>query len=130
MADASPGPSHPPPAADAATRPGAATFLALLAFYLVAIALATYPAITTMGSRLPNLGDPLTHLWTMRWYKACLLEAKSPFRCPDIQYPVGAPLGYFPPMQLQTLVYIPLSMMFDNDILCYNLIWIFGLLYT
>ncbi|HEV3167359.1 MAG TPA: hypothetical protein VGZ22_25340 [Isosphaeraceae bacterium] len=119
-----------PSLASVPPRPGARTFAALVAFYLVAIAIATYPAVTTLGSRLPNLGDPLTHLWTMKWYKACLVEGKSAFRSPDIQYPVGAPLGLFPPMQLQTLVYIPLSSIFQNDILCYNLIWLFGLLYT
>jgi hypothetical protein len=117
-------------ATDASTRLGMRTLLFVLAFYLACLAVATYPAFTALGSRLPSLSDPLTHLWTMRWYKACLLEGKSPLRCPDVQYPVGAPLGYFPPMHLQSLMYIPLSTITKNDILCYNLIWIFGFLYT
>ena len=34
-------------------------------------------------------GDPLQHLWIIRWSRACLLEGRSPFFCPDIQFPVG-----------------------------------------
>jgi hypothetical protein len=31
-------------------------------------------------------------------------------------------------LQLQGLLYLPLSLVIKNDTLCYNLIWIFGLL--
>ena len=45
----------------------------------------------------------------MRWYKSCLMESRNPFYCPEIQYPVGVPLGYFSPLLLQSLQYLILS---------------------
>jgi hypothetical protein len=116
---------------EAPLSPGGRTLAVVLGLYLVAIVLATLPVARKMATDLPSPPlDPLTHLWTMRWYKACLLEGKLPFRSPDIQYPVGAPLGFFPPMQLQTLFYVPLSFVVENDVLIYNLIWYFAFLYT
>jgi hypothetical protein len=91
-------------------------------FYLGCLVVATWPAFATFGSTLPSRIDPLAHLWTMRWNKACLVEGRLPFFCPEIQYPVGAPLGTLPPMHFQTLIYIPLSWLTSNDILCYNVI--------
>ena len=91
-------------------------------FYMLCLTLATWPAVPKMGSELPSRVDPLAHIWTMRWNKSCLMAGRLPFHCPDIQYPVGAALGTLPPMHFQTLLYIPLSLVFSNDILCYNLI--------
>lgn len=102
--------------------------LLTLVSYTVCVAVATYPMAVSFSSKVPNLGDPLEHLWIMRWYKSCLLDGRSPFCCPELHAPVGVPLGYFPPMQLQTLLYVPLSLVLDNDALCYNLIWLFGFL--
>jgi hypothetical protein len=97
--------------------------IALAIFYAVCAAIATYPAVRTMSSTLPSRVDPLVHLWTLRWYKTCLAEGRLPFHCPEIQYPVGAPLGFLPPMHYQALLYLPLSCVISNDVLCYNLIW-------
>ena len=107
----------PPP-----LTPGWKTMAGVAALYLACLAAATWPAFATFGSTLPSRVDPLAHLWTMRWNKSCLLAGKLPFVCPEIQYPVGAALGTLPPMHFQTLLYIPLSMLTSNDILCYNLI--------
>ncbi len=99
-------------------------------FYVGCVSVATYPAVRSIGTGLPHLVDPLVHLWTMRWYKTCLTEGRLPFLCPEIQYPVGAPLGYLPPMHFQSLIYLPLSLLTDNDVLCYNLIWFSSFLLT
>jgi hypothetical protein len=99
--------------------------------YLAALSAATYPAVTHLQTALPSaLPDPLMHLWVMTWYKSCLLEGRAPLVCPDIQYPVGAPLGHFSPMHLQALLYLPLSSIIHNDTLCYNLLWFGGFLFT
>jgi hypothetical protein len=99
--------------------------------YLAALGAGTYPAFAHLRSALPfSLPDPLMHLWIMRWYKSCFLEGRLPLVCPDIQYPTGAPLAHFSPMHLQGLLYIPLSSLISNDILCYNLLWIGGFLFT
>ena len=98
--------------------------------YLVALTAATWPFARTFASRLPSLGDPLQHLWVMRWYKQCLLEWQSPLVAPGLQYPVGAPLGNFSPLHLQSLVYLIVSAVSDNDVLCYNLVWLAGMMLT
>jgi hypothetical protein len=107
----------------------AATALIAL-FYAVCVTIATWPRVALFGSSLPSLEDPLQHLWIMRWYRACLFEGLSPVLCPQIQYPVGAPLGCFSPLQFQALLYIPLSLVIPSDVLCYNLIWMLGLVTT
>ncbi len=121
-------PSDPNPTGP--LTPGWRTLLAVLAFYLAALAVATWPAFAHFGSELPSRVDPLAHIWTMRWNKRCLLEGRLPFVCPEIQYPVGAALGTLPPMHFQTMLYVPLSFVFANDVLCYNVIRTFAFLLT
>ena len=104
--------------------------LAVLSAYILAVLSTTWPFATTFSTRLPSTGDPLQHLWVMRWYKQCLLEWRSPLVCPDLQYPVGAPLGNFSPLHLQSFLYLIASSILENDVLCFNLIWLFGLLFT
>jgi hypothetical protein len=111
-------------------RLGASGLLALIAFQVLCVAVANYPALLTLGSTLPEASDTLQHLWVMRWYKTCLLEGRSVFLCPEIQYPVGAPLGNFSPLHLQSLLYLPLSFASSNDVLCYNLVWFSGLVFS
>jgi hypothetical protein len=106
------------------------TWAIVTALYVVCVSLATWPRILGFGSDLPSPGDPLQHLWIMRWYRTCLLEGRSMVICPEIQYPVGAPLGTFSPLHFQSLLFIPLSLVIENDILCYNLVWMFGMVFT
>lgn len=126
MADASGAPAEGP----ASRSPGGRAVAAVSLLYAACVAAATYPSILVTGSALPNLCDPLLHLWTMRWYRTCLLEGRSPFVCPEMQYPVGLPLGNLPPMHFQTLLYLPLSSVLSNDIACYNVIWFLAFLLT
>lgn len=122
-----PSPEMPTPA----SRLGAGTISAVLGFYVAALAAATYPVLFHIGSVLPGfLPDALMHLWVMRWYRICLLEGQWPWFCPDIQYPVGAPLGKFSPLHFQGLLYLLLSSFTSNDTLCYNLLWTAGFLLT
>ncbi len=109
-------------------RLGWKSFLAILALHTAALACATYPMVLNLGTKLPEAFDSLQHLWLMRWYRSCLWEGKSIFLCPQIQYPVGASLGSFSPLHLQSLLFLPLSIVLGNDILSYNLVWTFGLL--
>ena len=102
----------------------------LTLFYTAAAILATWPFVLTFGDTLPASGDPSQHLWIMNWYKNCLLEWKSPFLCAGLQYPIGAPLGLFSPLYVQTAMFVPLSIATHNDILSYNIIWLTGLVTT
>ncbi len=113
-----------------ATRLDRKTLFLVTIGYLAGIAIATYPFVFSFGSRLPgSLLDPLQHLWIVRWYKTCLLNWQSPVICRELQYPIGAPLGNFSPLHLQALLYLPLSFLF-NDVTCFNLIWVTGILTT
>jgi hypothetical protein len=124
---------------DSASRDGgptgrpltARTLVLVLAFYSAALTVATWPMARDLSTALPgSLTDTLQHLWIMRWYRACLFEGRSPLICPDVQFPVGAPLGNFSPLHAEALAYVPLSIAIGNDVLCFNLIWAFGLLLT
>ena len=99
-------------------------------FYVLCVCFATWPRILWFRSCLPSLLDPLQHLWIMCWYKACLFEGQSLILCPEVLYPTGVPLGCFSPLHFQALLYIPLSLVIANDVLCYNLIWMFGMVTT
>ncbi len=96
--------------------------------YLGLAVVVSYPLIRTLGSSLPgSLTDPLQHLWVMRWYRTCLAEWRSPLICPELQYPVGAPLGNFSPLHMQFLIFLPLSLILGNDILSFNLVWLLAM---
>jgi hypothetical protein len=123
------GDEGPPPRA-----PGWRATAVATALYAACLAVATYPTVTHLDTALPSgsrhavSSDAQMHLWVMRWYKSCLLEGRSPVLCPDVQFPTGAPIGDFSPMHLQALLYLPLSAVVKNDVLCYNILWIIGFL--
>ena len=99
--------------------------------YFACASAATYPAVLRFSSEIPgDLTDPLEHLWLMRWSRACLLEGRSPFFCPELHATMGVPLGYFPTMHVQTLAYLAISPVLDNDVACFNAIWFAGLIAT
>ncbi|RUL86928.1 hypothetical protein [Tautonia sociabilis] len=111
--------------------PSGRRLLGMSAVYAVLAVVGTWPAITTVHTALPGqFSDPLVHLWTMRWHKQCLLEGRLPFHSPGLQHPVGAPVGYLPPLQYQSLLYLGLSSVLSNDVLCYNIIWFLGFVLT
>jgi hypothetical protein len=118
------------PPDDADRPPGWRTLALVLAAYAAALALATDPAAGSLATRLPSAADPLQHLWIMRWNASCLRDGRLPFLCPDLQCPVGAPLGNFSPLHLQSLIYAILSSFIGNDVLCYNVLWASGFLAT
>lgn len=120
-------PDHINPQESPGPRLGWMSVAVAAAFYTVCVSIATWPRIAWFRSSLPSLFDPLQHLWIMRWYRTCLLEGQSPILCPEILYPTGAPLGCFSPLHFQALLYVPLSLAIPNDALCYNLIWLFGM---
>lgn len=109
----------------------AATLAAVALSYFACASAATYPVILTFGSRMPGqLTDPLEHLWLMRWSRSCLLEGRSPFFCPSLNAPTGVPLGYFPTLHVQTLGYLALRLITENDVACFNTLWFSGFVAT
>jgi hypothetical protein len=115
----------------AGSRPlGWKALVLILAFHFGALAIATHPAVWNFRWGMAATEDAWVHVWTLRWYKSCLLEHRSILFCPEIQYPAGAPLGSLSPMQFQALLYLPLSFLISSDTICYNILWITGLLLT
>jgi hypothetical protein len=112
------------------SRFGLKALILVVAFHAVAVSIATYPAVATFRSAIPCNADPWEHLWIMRWYKTCLAEGRSVVFCPEIQAPVGAPFGTFTPLHLQSAIYVPLSTIIHDDVILYNILWMFGLLLT
>lgn len=111
-------------------RFGLRALILVVALHTVAVSIATYPAVTRLGSAIPFNADPWEHLWIMHWYKACLAEGRPVVVCPEIQAPVGAPFGTFTPLHLQAAIYVPLSTFIHDDVILYNILWMTGLLLT
>jgi hypothetical protein len=110
--------------------PGVRACSAVLALYSLALGLATAPFLRRFGRSLPaGWVDAYQALWVMKQNRACLLRGEWPWFSADIHCPTGAPLGLFSPLHLQSLIFIPLSAVFD-DVTCYDLIWFGSLLLT
>lgn len=107
------------------------TWVATSVGYVAAVAFATDPLLRNVRSRVPGLlMDVQQHLWILCWYRTCFLEGRWPLFCGEILYPVGAPLGNFSPLQLQGILFVPLSILTADDVLSYNLLWLLGMLIT
>jgi hypothetical protein len=110
--------------------PGRRTLAGAAVLYAAALAAATWPYALRIATDLPTSGDPPQHLWILRWYRTCLREGRSPLLCPELQFPTGAPLSGFSPLHAQAALFVPLSLALGDDILCYNVVWAFGLITT
>ncbi len=111
--------------------PGPGTIVGVIASYVGLLAAATFPVVLTLGTKLAGqITDPLMHLWLIRWARTCLVEGRSPFFCPDVHYPVGVPLGFYPTMHLPTVLYLILGQFTASDTVRINLIWATGIVGT
>jgi hypothetical protein len=102
----------------------------IVGLQVAGLVVATWPAVLSFRTSVPCNIDVFQHLWILHWYKTCLLEGRSVVFCPELQYPVGAPLGYFSPLHLQALLFFPLSIFTNNDTFCWNTICAAGVLFT
>ena len=111
--------------------PGGRDTLIALGVYLAALSAATFPVVLRFGRSLPaGWVDAYQALWVMRWNREHLLQGRLPGLIAEpIHRPTGAPLGLFSPLQLQSLLFVPLATAF-GDLTCYSLIWVFSLLAT
>ena len=113
------------------SRPGWIVWISAALGYLTMAMLATWPIVTHFGAEIPGeLTDPLEHLWLMRWLRSCLIEGRNPLFCSEIQAPIGVPLGYFPTMHLQTVLYILGRLVTANDAAIFTTIWLLGFVTT
>ena len=109
---------------------GTRTLLVVAVGYMLAVGVATFPRILSLGTDLPTLSDPVSHLCVLRWYRQCLLNWQNPLVHGGIQAPTGFPIGLNPPMLLATAAYILLSLVIPNDVLIYNVLWFGSFLFA
>jgi hypothetical protein len=101
-----------------------------LALHVAGLAVATWPVVLSFPWHVPQNPDVFSGLWVMRWYRSCLLEGRSIFFCPEIQHPVGVPLGCFTPLLVQSVIYFLCSAAIPDDAICWNIVWLVGMLLT
>jgi hypothetical protein len=108
------------PAAPA--RPGPpSTQLVLLACYLVTGLAVTWPRVTYLWGRLPNIRDAGGYVWDFWWVAHQLVHLSSPWTTGYLAAPVGASLGYHTLMPLPGVLLAPVTLMFGPSA-SYNLL--------
>lgn len=101
-----------------------------LTLHTLGLAVATWPLIRTFPFQMPLHEDSLGSLWLFRWYKACLFEGQSVWFCKEVLHPAGVPMGSYTPMYLQSLIFSFLSTIIHDDVICWNILWLIGMLGT
>ncbi len=66
--------------------------LLVLAFFLVATAVLTWPIPASLASASGMRGDYFNNLWNFWWVKRCVVELESPFSTDFLYYPMGISL--------------------------------------
>ena len=94
------------------------------------LAIATWPLVLTFPFEMPLHTDTLGSLWVLRWYKACLFEGQSTWFCNEVLHPAGVPMGSYTPLYVQSLIYSICSLIIKNDVVCWNILWLIGILGT
>jgi hypothetical protein len=101
-----------------------------LALHLAGLVLATWPLVLTFPFEVPANSDVIGGLWLLRWYRTCLLGGGSVFFCPEIMHPAGVPMGFFTPLYLQSVLFTLCAGVSSNDVVCWNIVWLIGMLGT
>jgi 4-amino-4-deoxy-L-arabinose transferase-like glycosyltransferase len=108
------------PAAPA--RPGPRSRqLALLAGYLVTGLAVTWPRVTYLWGRLPNIRDVGGYVWDFWWVAHQLVHLSSPWTTGYQAAPVGSSLGYHTLMPLPGVLLAPVTLVFGPSA-SYNLL--------
>jgi hypothetical protein len=106
----------------APARPGRlSTQLVLLACYLVTGLAVTWPRVTYLWGRLPNIRDAGGYVWDFWWVAHQLVHLSSPWSTGYLAAPVGASLGYHTLMPLPGVLLAPVTLMFGPSA-SYNLL--------
>jgi len=101
-----------PPRRTLAGRPFA-THLVLLAAYLVAGIVVTWPQATFLfRGRVPNVRDVASYVWALWWVAHQVVHLGNPFFTSYMAAPVGIQLGFDTLMPLPALIMTPVTLLF------------------
>ena len=95
--------------------------LLLLASYLVTGLAVTWPRVTYLSGRLPNIRDVGGYVWDFWWVAHQLVHLSSPWTTSYLAAPVGSSLGYHTLMPLPGVVMAPVTLAFGPSA-SYNLL--------
>jgi hypothetical protein len=109
-ADGDAGREHPP--SRLLSRP-AAVHLLILACYLVAGIIATWPRATQLGSgKVPDTTDTAQYVWNFWWLAHCVTHLQNPWLTKYMGAPFGVQLGFNTLMPLPCLLLVPVTLAF------------------
>lgn len=94
-------------------RPGWRGELLILAFFVLATALLTWPMVATLGQATGTRGDYLGNLWNAWWVKHTLGTGSSPFWTDYLYFPEGISLRRHTLSPLNALSLAALTSVFD-----------------
>ena len=86
--------------------------LLVLACFLAAGIVATWPRITFLAGRLPGKSDEGSYVWDLWWMAHQTVHAAYPWFTHDLAAPVGAQLGFHALMPLAGLLMTPVTLAF------------------
>jgi hypothetical protein len=93
----------------------------LLACYVAAGVVATWPLATYLGGRLPGIHDPASYVWSLWWVAHQVSHLSNPWFTSQMAAPVGVQLGYDTLMPLLGVLMLPVTML-AGPVLSYNLL--------
>jgi hypothetical protein len=106
----------------AATRPWARE-LAVLAGFLAAGVVATWPLATYLAGRLPATRDVAVYVWDLWWVAHQVIQLHNPWSTTYMAAPAGLQLAYHTLVPLLGVVMIPITLAFGPSA-AYNLLLI------
>jgi len=95
--------------------------VAVFAFFLLLVALYTFPLIRDPAGFLPDHHDPFLNSWTMVSYARRLVAAPLALFHGNIFYPYGNTLSFQEIVLLPTATAGPIFALTGNPVLAYNL---------
>jgi hypothetical protein len=91
----------------------AVVHLLVLAGYLIAGILATWPRVTQLGSgTVPDTTDTAQYVWNFWWLAHCVTHLQNPWLSTYMGAPFGVQLGFNTLMPLPCLLLVPVTLAF------------------
>ena len=102
--------------------------LLAVGFFVLTTLLMTYPLVSTMGTNVRDLGDPLLNTWILdsNVDKISRFNFKDYFDT-NIFYPHQKTLAYSEHLLTQSLIALPVSLFSQNPVFVYNFVLLFSI---
>jgi hypothetical protein len=104
--------------------------LLVLAFFILASLLYTYPLIRCMGSCVRNMGDPLLNAWILAWdVRQALSDPANIFNA-NIFYPHANTLAYSESQFANALLAAPILLITNQPVAAHNFVYFFSFVFS